>query len=159
MDSIQQQLVNAVEARLQRIRAGQVIQINGDDYVFKGDLGLRVFVNLKRQLNPATDFPCMVVSDDISQIVYDGAPLGWQYNYLNVTVDCFTSGKQADLNGRKAYADVSAAVGLDPRWDGLARRTSMAENPMDMQHDIGGQILYGTRVKFTIVYLTRKWLV
>lgn len=158
-ESIQQQLVEAVEARLKLIRSGQTVTVGGDSYLFKTNIGLHVFTRLKRQLNPATDFPCIDLIDDIDRVEYEGVPMGFQNNYLKVTADCFTSGKLADLNGRRAYADISAAVGIDPRWGGLARNSTMAGNPEEMQIEASGSIVAGTRVEFTIRYLTKKWQV
>lgn len=158
-ESIQQQLVNAVEARLKTIRAGQVISLGGDEYVYKTDIGLHVFTRLKRQLNPATDFPCIDLVDDIDRVEYVGAPFGWQNNYLRITADCFTSGKLADLNGRRAYADISAAVGIDARWSGLGRNTEMSGDPVDVQLENGGTLIAGTRVSFIIMYRSKKWQV
>ena len=158
-DSLHQQLLNAIEARLKTIRAGQTVTVNGESYVYKTDVGRHVFVRLKRQLNPAIDFPCVDIIDDIDRIEYDGAPFGWQNNYLKITADCFTTGKAADLDGRKAYADIAACVGSDFRWGGLARHSSMAANPEDIAVEVAGNIICGTRVSFVVMYRSKQWQV
>lgn len=58
-------------------------------------------------------------------------------------------------NARKAEADIIKAVGVDPTWGGLARRTLPVTGEVVM--DPEGQRIGGARVVFRVEYSRKPW--
>ncbi|MGE4544219.1 MAG: hypothetical protein AB7D06_08920 [Pedobacter sp.] len=146
--TIRQQLVEKVTARLQTI-------LQANDY--NTDLGLRVRVSPTDQFKPpetegksyCLDLFFPTSGSDISEVTKR-----WDHS-LDVDIDVYGFGPVTEADISNMIADVFAAVGTDPGWDGLAIKSRTPQvNPELARRE---RLVGCANIAFKIEYMTPEW--
>lgn len=150
MPGKRQQIVNAVKTRFAGITAA-----NG----YQTDIGLK-----QTEWNPgpkgadseADELPGHDIRDETETTPVRDKNSGTFDRELEITViaELKEPGPGATL-ARKALEDMIKAVGVDPTWGGLARRSVPLED--DINVDEFGQRVGAARLKFKVEYSRRPW--
>jgi hypothetical protein len=145
-----QQIVNAVKARFAAITAA-----NG----YQTDIGSK-----QTEWNPgpkgadpeADELPGHDIRDEIETTVVRDKNSGTYDRELEIVV--IAELREVDSTAtlaRRALEDMIKAVGVDPTWGGLARRTVPVED--DINVDELGQQIGAARLRFKVEYSRRPW--
>lgn len=132
-DSIRQQLVDAVEARLKSIAT----------------FGGRVYPWRRTDLNPS-EMPCVLLFDRTAEVGYEGVEMGKAEHRLRLELEAYGRGATTAVQARAMLAEIVAAIWQDPRWGGLARWTTIDSHELALEH--ADQIVGGILLNITIVY-------
>lgn len=151
MPGKRQQIVDAVKARLAAITTA-----NG----YQTDIGAKQteWNPGPKSADPAADeLPGHDIRDEVERTVVDDKNRGAYERALEITVvaEVKEAGPGATL-ARKALEDLIKAVGVDPTWGGLARRTLPVED--DITVDELGQQIGAARLVFTVEYSRPPWV-
>lgn len=144
--SKRQQIVDAVKARL------VAISVAGG---YQTDVGLK-----QTEWHPAAkgpeDRPGHDVRDLAEETAADDRNRGLYERRLliQVVAELDESGDTA-ANARKALADMIRAVGVDPRWGGLANHSIPVEDEVTVDQE--AQRVGGARLVFEVVYSRKPW--
>jgi hypothetical protein len=146
-----QQIVDAIKARFAGISVA-----NG----YQTDVGLK-----QTEWNPgpkgadpeADELPGHDIRDEVETAVIDNKNSGTFTRVLEIVViaELREPAPGATL-ARKALEDLIKAVGVDPTWGGLARRTLPVED--DINVDELGQQIGAARLRFKVEYGRRPWV-
>lgn len=143
-DSIRQQIITALDARLKTITIA-----NG----YNTDAGLHVYDWLDRALAD-TELDAIIYRDPSCDINH-----GLAVAYINkVRVEIEAKTKQAGNTAerlRHILEDICAAINTDETWAGLAENSEPLENSMDIQQD--EKIKGSATLQIEIEYTTDKW--
>ncbi len=150
MPGKRQQIVDAVKTRLALITTA-----NG----YQTDIGLK-----QTEWNPgpkgadpeADELPGHDIRDEVETTEVKDKNSGTFDRALEIVViaELKEAGPGATL-ARKALEDLIKAVGVDPTWGGLARRTLPVED--DINVDELGQQIGAARLRFKVEYSRRPW--
>lgn len=150
MPGKRQQIVNAIKARLAGITTA-----NG----YQTDIGLK-----QTEWNPgpkgadpeADELPGHDIRDEVEAAEVTNKNSGTFDRALEIVViaELKEAGPGAG-EARQALEDLIKAVGIDPTWGGLARRTLPVEE--DINVDELGQRIGAARLKFKVEYSRRPW--
>lgn len=150
MSGRRQRIVDAVKERLAGITVA-----NG----YQTDIGLK-----QTEWNPgpkgadpeADELPGHDIRDEVETASVGDKNAGSMTRELEVVViaELREPGPGAAL-ARKALEDLIKAVGVDPTWGGLARRTLPMEE--DINVDELGQQIGAARLRFKVEYGRRPW--
>lgn len=150
MPGKRQQIVDAVKARFAGITTA-----NG----YQTDIGLK-----QTEWNPgpkgadpeADELPGHDIRDEVEAAEVTNKNSGTFDRALEIVViaELKEAGPGATL-ARQALEDLIKAVGIDPTWGGLARRTLPVEE--DINVDELGQRIGAARLRFRVEYSRRPW--
>lgn len=150
MPGKRQQIVEAVKARFAGITTVSGYQTN---------IGLK-----QTEWNPgpkgadpeADELPGHDIRDEVETTVVRDKNSGTYDRELEIIV--VAELREADATAtlaRRALEDMIKAVGVDPTWGGLARRTVPVED--DINVDELGQQIGAARLRFKVEYSRRPW--
>lgn len=131
--TIRQQLIEAVEARLGTVAA------------FQG----RIYPWRRTPLSLA-EVPCAVILDRDAAVRYEGVEMGKGEHLLTIDIEGYAKGSTTAVQARSMLGDIVAAVWQDPRWGGLARWTTIDSHELALEH--AEEIVGGIKVQITITY-------
>lgn len=146
-----QQIVDAVKARLALITVA-----NG----YQTDIGLK-----QTEWNPgpkgadpeSDELPGHDIRDEVETTNVENKNSGTFDRELEVVVIAeIKEATPTAANARRALEDLIKAVGVDPTWGGLARRTLPVED--DINVDELGQQIGAARLRFKVEYSRRPWV-
>lgn len=164
-DTIRQQIVDAIEARLKSIKLGSSFTVNGTSIACRTNIGDSVSV--WRTLPLADRENWFVAVQDLDAPITRGpgeAEFGRHLHNLRVRVVLASKrtvrGDDApEYNVRNMLADVMAAVGSDPFWTvsgtRLAHWTDVEETALEV--DETGARMAGASLMLTVKYKTALW--
>ena len=139
-DSIRQQIINAVDARLKTITT-----VNG----YNHNLGFNVFEWRDTSLSDP-ELPALIYRDISCETVY----LEAHRHRLHIEVELVIKDISASAV-RKMIADVLKAVGTDVQWSLLAINTHPEGDEMMVKQ--ADKIIGGAIVRFAIEFRTVEW--
>ncbi|MDQ1610335.1 MAG: hypothetical protein QOG00_266 [Pyrinomonadaceae bacterium] len=148
MSNMRQEIVKKVLARMRLIRTE-------NDYVT--EIGASVHEHRTEALQEH-ELPALIVRDGTDEITYREKQSGAHHHSLPFTIDVVC--QETDVNAevaRKALADVMKAIGVDPRWGGVAKQS--LPKSASVITDKEGNWLGGARVEFTVEYQTAAWAI
>jgi hypothetical protein len=145
-----QQIVDAVKARFAAVTVA-----NG----YQTDIGLK-----QTEWNPgpkgadpeSDELPGHDIRDELETTVVKDKNSGTYDRELEIVV--IAELREADATAtlaRRALEDMIRAVGVDPTWGGLARRTLPVED--DINVDELGQQIGAARLRLKVEYSRRPW--
>lgn len=151
-DNVRQNIVDAIDARLKLIRTGHVFTIpaTGRTRTVVSDIGAAVFPWRKTTVADGEAALCFYDLD--ADTTAEGVEYGKDEHSLRVRAVVYLHGKSTAPQARTALADLTAAIGADPKWSGLARWTEITGHAVAMEQD--GQIVGGVTLDFRVVYRT-----
>lgn len=141
--TVRQQIIDALEARL------QAISIAGG---YRTDIGARVFEWRSTDLQKK-DLPAILYRDGSAPV--DNGVADFLGHQLQVDIQIITQGATAPADLREMVADVLQAIGVDATWGGLARNTLLTQ--VDMEIEQADKILGGASIALEIHYDTNDW--
>lgn len=148
--SKRQQIVDAVKARFAGISAAGGYQT---------DVGLKQTEHhpTAKSSDPADEeLPAHDVRDEAEETVVADRNSGTYERKLRFTVVAeLLEADATAANARKALADMIRAVGVDPRWGGLARHTLPVDDEVTVDEE--GQRVGAARLTFDVVYGRKPW--
>jgi hypothetical protein len=148
MDSIRQQIVDALVTRLEGILVNKG---------YETDLGLNIFEWRTTDFQES-ELPGCVVRDPDEETEVKGQ---YHYNKLNIEIEAKTKNSPVTAlttarESRKVIADITRAIGTDPTFGGLAIMTDPVDNEsldMEQKDRQFGSIL----MKLNILYRTKMF--
>lgn len=147
MSSKRQQIVDAVKTRF-----ATITKANG----YETDIGLK---QTEWHLTPKEqdDLPGHDIRDEVEKtIIPENKNAGVYERRLKITVITeVPEGDATATESRKALADMIKAVGVDPKWGGLARRT--LPDTDDVTVDEQGARTGAARLTMHIEYSRSPW--
>ena len=148
--SKRQQIVDAVKARFALISVA-----NG----YLTDIGLKQTEHhpTAKSADPADEeLPAHDVRDEAEETQVSDRNSGTYERRLRVTaVAELLEADATAANARKALADMIAAVGVDPKWGGLARYSIPVDDEVTVDEE--GQRVGAARLTFEVVYNRKPW--
>jgi len=151
--SKRQQIVEAVKARLATIRTTNEY---ADGKNYKTDIGKKL-----TEWNPGPkdedELPGIDIRDELERtVIGESKNSGVYERQLEITViaEVKEPNPTAEV-ARNALEDLIHAVGVDPQWGGLARRTLPDEDEITV--DSLGQRVGAARLKFKVEYSRKPW--
>ena len=143
-DSIRQDIIDALDARL------KAIKVSGG---YKTNAGLHVFDWLDRDLAD-TELDAIIYRDRTDDLT----PLSTRKFENRVTVEIEAKTKQASGTARRLreiIEDIYKAIGTDETFGGLARSTRPEREEIEIQQQ--DKISGAATLSISIVYETTKW--
>lgn len=146
--SLRQRILTALDTRLKTI-----LIANG----YETDLGQNVF-EWRDTMVQQSELPALVwkdLNEDPSSATV-GKTIGYHWHDLTVEMSILSSdGSSTPEQMRKCLADVTAAVGTDTTFGGLAIRTQPVPNEAAVEQ--ADRIIGAFRLTINIHYQTKKW--
>lgn len=134
-----------------KARFASITQANG----YRTDIGLKL-TEWQRTPKEVDQLPGVDVRDEVEETVIETKASGVYERGLMITAIAETLEPDATASeARKCLADMIAAVGVDPTWGGLARRTLPVED--EVLVDEAGQRIGGARLMFRVEYSRKPW--
>ena len=149
--SNRQQLVDAIEARLGSIAPGVVFMLPDGTYTCQGTIE-GVFPWRKAKFSQS-EVPAIKMSDTDAKTT--PGPSTMHEHKLQVDLELYVLGKTSASAIRSLMADVVAAVGSDPRWNGLAYWTDIDGHTVDVEQ--AGDVVSAALINLTVTYRTPLW--
>ena len=143
-DSIRQQIMDKVDARL------KLIKTTGG---YKTNIGSHVFDWLTRDLADS-DLDALIYRDKANSI-----SAGTQKLFENrVSVEIEVKSKSASTTAKQVrmmIEDVYKAIGTDETWGGLAQKTNVSGDSIEIEQ--GEKVVGSGTINIEIEYRTAKW--
>lgn len=149
--SVRQQIVDAIKTRLELIHLGHQFTLPDGVYTC---VTAPLSVTAWRLVPYSVAQTPAIALWDTGQTLEDGT-IGKFTHQLEIAVVGFVSGSSAPAIARDMLADITAAVGSDPRWSGLAIWTEISDHTIKADQE--ADITAGCECKFTISYETGLW--
>jgi len=149
--SIRQQLIDAIEARLETITVGKVFALRSGDYVCQNTIK-GVYPWRKTPFNPH-ELPAIEFWDASAETSPGEASR--HAHELPIVLQVSTVGSQPASIARTLMEDIIACIGSDPRWGGLARWTNITAHGLMVEK--AGDVVAGAQILFTVEYRTPLW--
>lgn len=141
-DSLRQDIIDAVNTRIQTITTG-----NG----YETDAGLKVFWHKKTPMQQS-DCPGLVLVD------IKGQPRAIAFrtniNTIELTINGFYVGETDGTFARKLIADIVKCIGVDVTWGGLAEDSVEVDSSDDIEMEHMERKISGVEVVFEITYVS-----
>lgn len=153
MSSQRQQIVDAVEAKLQLIAPGQQFELPDGPYICRNTI--KTVVSWRKTAFSKAEVPAINFHDGDARTTT--GPSTKHEHALNFELEIHTAGATSASAVRSIMADVVAAIGSDPRWGGLAYWTTLDGENVSV--DQAGEVVSAAQVRFTITYRTPLWRV
>lgn len=150
-DSIRQQLVDAVAARLETIAPGVSFQLPDGEYLCSSSLK-GVYPWRKAPFSKA-EVPAVKIEDGDARTI--PGPSTKHEHKLQLDLQIVMLGSTSASAARSLMADIIAAVGSDPRWGRLAYWTDIDGHNLDIEQ--AGDVISGGEIHLTITYRTPLW--
>ena len=151
MSNRRQQIVDAIEARLELIQPGYTVTLPDGPYVCSSTV-TKAFPWRKAPFSK-TERPGVRFMDEDADV--QPGPSTQHESKLNFTLEGMMSGTTSASSARALLADVVAVIGSDPRWAGLAYWTDIHTHAVDLEQ--AGDVISACRVLFTVTYRTPLW--
>lgn len=146
MSSRRQSIVDAIKARFAGITSA-----NG----YQTDVGAHVKEWQVTALE-GEELPAAIISDPREKALIDNKNSGSFTRQLTIIVSMvFDESTITPEEARKALADANKAIGVDPRWSGLATRS--LPDTEEVIVDPQSKKLGGARVTFIVEYQRKAW--
>lgn len=143
-DSIRQQIIDKVDARMKAIKT------TGG---YKTNLGNHVFDWLGRDL-ATSELDALIYRDRTNEI--DGDTLTQFGNRVRLEIEIKASSAATTAKTlRNGIEDVYKAIGTDETWSGLALCTQPVSDEIEIEHE--DKIIGTARILVDIEYETSKW--
>jgi len=145
--SHRQAFVSAIKTRF-----ATIITANG----YTSNIGARQKEWQTTPVDPA-DLPCHCLSDPIERLIEGESKNSSSRTFgLEIEVNLLLAeADQTAAKARVAEADVMKAIGKDPTWGGLARRTEPVSSELKLDNE--GTRVSGVQMTFRIEYGRKAW--
>ncbi len=146
-DNLRQELVDKVRARFAAITIA-----NG----YRTDSGAGLMPDWYSTPLDESQLPALIVFDAIDTRLQDDPNSGahpWALRVITNVV--FGPAADNPATARQAIADIKQAIALDPRWDGLARRSEEISDELKLDKE--GTRVAGAQVIFQIITSRRPF--
>ncbi|MFU8883104.1 MAG: hypothetical protein ACNA7Q_12115 [Rhodobacterales bacterium] len=154
--SNRQQIIDALVTRLKTIVAGDVITLDNDEeYTYATSAGSAVEEWRTTPLEQKEPFALVVYDQEARKTIDDDTSIGYQRHALQIDIVVVTQQATPLAMARAMMADVSACIGIDPTFGGLAAWTQIISDSLDM--DAKARVYAGARVSIEITYDTPLW--
>ena len=150
-DSIRQQIMDAIEARLGGIAPGVTFQLPDASYLCQGTIK-GVYPWRKAKFSQS-EVPAIKMSDTDAK-TFPGPSTKHEHK-LQVDLELYVLGNTSTSAVRSLMADVVAAIGSDPRWGGLAYWTDLDGHTIDVEQ--AGDVVSAGLINITVTYRTPLW--
>ncbi len=145
-DSLRQQIINAVDARLKTITTANS---------YETDLGRNVFEHRTTALGDS-ELPGINFRDVGCDVSQEDVAIGQHGYELTMEAEIVVkAGATSAIQIRKMIADVIKAIGVDPRWGNLAVRTTPLSD--GLKFDQSEKIIAGALLTYSIIFRTTKF--
>ena len=156
MSSIRQQIIDALQNRLETITDGvSVTDYNGGTHTYCTDIGLHV--QQWRRESLAEDEQWFISLRDTKGEVEPapGSEVGRSLRRLTVVVDLVARDSVAPELIRAAMLDVYACIGVDPTLGRVCRWIEIEEDALDVLQT--ADLLAGSSITLSVTYKTPLW--
>lgn len=154
--SARQQIIDALLARLKTIVAGDQVTLDtGEPYAYQTNAGSAVEEWRTTPLQQHEQFAVVVYDQEAQKTTDDDTTIGYRQHRMQVDIVVVTQETTPMAKARAMLADVSACIGIDPTFGGVAAWTQILSDSLDM--DAKARVYAGARVSIEITYDTPLW--
>lgn len=150
-DSIRQQIVDAIQLRLGTIMQGQSFTLPDGLYVCQNSIA-GVYPWRKTPFS-TREVPAIEFWDASAEV--SPSESSRQEHELHIGLQILVAEKTPASTARSILADVTACIGSDARWGGLARWTNITGHGLVVEK--AGDVIAAAQLSFTVIYRTPLW--
>lgn len=159
MSTVRDQIVDAIKARLLSIATGKTFTMSDGVYTCTGlfsgvdAVGNERVHNWRKVPYSKNQVPAINFRDTDAEPA-EGT-IGQSHHDLLIEIEGHLAGGTAIETARSIFQDISAAIGSDYRWGGLADSTEIARMVLDVEQE--GDVIVGIQIVATVTYTTPLW--